>query len=750
MLRKVLSTVFALMFIFKVNGQLTVNTNAPYNSVQYLVENVLLGEGVVAFNFTSTGSMAQIGYFEFEEEESPIGIGSGIVMSTGLASHLAPGSGNASTSVADAADPNDNDPDLLLVAQSVPDLIGVTFNPPGSINDVSIIEFDFIPTGDTIRFNFIFASREYPGSATGTNWLNSTFNDAFGFFVSGPGIDGDFSAPPGFGQSNNIAVIPNTNIPITVSSVHGGAPLPPNPQTIAPQNEDFFVSNIPTGGVYQDINFNGYTTVLTAMSPVTCGEVYHIKLAIGDGQDRTLDSVVLLEAQSFSSEAINFAAEFNFSANDSTVFEGCGGTVGLSRLGNINNRDSLFVSFVDGSEITAEDFSSTVPDVLVFEPGDIEVFFEFELVRNNIEQGIREAKIEFLYDGGCTGEVRDTLVFYVQDAPLLEVDAGPDLQKICPFDEFDLTATFDTANVVIPVSINWSVNTAGNVFSNDTTVTVNPSVDRLYITTITDECNGFARDSVWVFAPTNLPLTYNLHPDTAICFGTNINLWVEPLEGVPPYEVEWLFNGETTDTINVSPPNDRLYRVRVTDFCDTERNDGVFVTVQEPIANFSYEYEDDLATVFTNLSEGNEFIVDFLWNFGDGNTSNEENPTYTFPVPDRYNVTLKVITDIGCVDSITRQFLPQLSAFLPSAFTPNNDGLNDTWKFTGVGLRELEVVVYDRWGSIVFQSSDPNFEWDGTTRSGEPAKNGVYVYRIRAYSFGADAVEKIGNVTLLR
>src|SRR5690606_790077 len=123
---------------------------------------------------------------------------------------------------------------------------------------------------------------------------------------------------------------------------------------------------------------------------------------------------------------------------------------------------------------------------------------------------------------------RDTLVFYIADAPLPEVDAGPDRQKVCSFDEFDLTA--NVAETTIPYTIEWSLNTVGNVFSNDTTVTVNPNQDRLYITTITDECNGLARDSVWVLQPINLPLTYNSSNDTVICFGSTINIGIEPLE----------------------------------------------------------------------------------------------------------------------------------------------------------------------------------------------------------------------------
>src|SRR5690606_39091386 len=82
-----------------------------------------------------------------------------------------------------------------------------------SIYDKSVLEFDFIPTGDTISFNYVFASSEY------NSFTCTQYNDAFGFFLSGPGINGPFS-----NNAVNLAVVPNTTIPITVNTVNSGSP----------------------------------------------------------------------------------------------------------------------------------------------------------------------------------------------------------------------------------------------------------------------------------------------------------------------------------------------------------------------------------------------------------------------------------------------------------------------------------------------------------------------------------------------
>ena len=83
------------------------------------------------------------------------------------------------------------EPDLLQVANSVPPMIGQSFN-VSSVNDVCILEFDFQPSGDFVSFNYVFGSDEY------LTWVNSAYNDIFAFFLSGPGISGPYASPAGF------------------------------------------------------------------------------------------------------------------------------------------------------------------------------------------------------------------------------------------------------------------------------------------------------------------------------------------------------------------------------------------------------------------------------------------------------------------------------------------------------------------------------------------------------------------------
>ena len=131
-----------------------------------------------------------------------------------------------------------------------------------------------------MKFNYVFASEEY------LDFVNSTYNDVFAFFISGPGITGPYSSPAGFpGGAINIAEVPNSSpsLPITISTVN---------DTL---NSQYY--NYDTLGIVSA--FNGFTDVFTAQVAVIPCNVYHIKLAIADGSDDSYDSGVFFEAGSF-------------------------------------------------------------------------------------------------------------------------------------------------------------------------------------------------------------------------------------------------------------------------------------------------------------------------------------------------------------------------------------------------------------------------------------------------------------------
>ena len=296
-MKKIYLFIFSIMNVSMLS-QVQIATNPSLNNPSYLIDNVLIGNGVTTTNHSFIGDSSQIGYLT--DFSGLIGFSEGFILSTGSVDSI----GNIGadtvwwnyiydstfTNIIDSTPivqgtflssslMGAGDSDLLTIANSVPGLIGQTFS-VSSTGDAAILEFDFVPSADTVKFNYVFASEEY------LDFVNSTYNDVFAFFISGPGITGPYSSPAGFpGGAINIAEVPNSSpsLPITISTVN---------DTL---NSQYY--NYDTLGIVSA--FNGFTDVFTAQVAVIPCNVYHIKLAIADGSDDSYDSGVFFEAGSF-------------------------------------------------------------------------------------------------------------------------------------------------------------------------------------------------------------------------------------------------------------------------------------------------------------------------------------------------------------------------------------------------------------------------------------------------------------------
>ena len=198
----------------------------------------MAGTGVTILNETLVCSNGGAAIFNGGGTTN-IGINSGIILSTGDA-NVAIGP-NDDFNAGVIGFPNNTDSDLEQIA-------GV------SINDACILEFDFIPVSSTISFQYVFGSEEY------NEFVCSAFNDAFGFFVSGPGINGPFS-----NNAINIALLPDGVTPVTINTVNIGTPGT-NPQvdpddcpTGGLGNNAFFVNN--PEGANTTIQFDGQSLI---------------------------------------------------------------------------------------------------------------------------------------------------------------------------------------------------------------------------------------------------------------------------------------------------------------------------------------------------------------------------------------------------------------------------------------------------------------------------------------------------------
>jgi hypothetical protein len=230
-------------------------------SPQSLV-NTLLGENIQVSNLSFQGSEVATGTFTGGLDA--VGFDSGIILSSG--------------DVSNAIGPNLSD--SITYINSLPGDSQLNALIPGyTTYDATILEFDFVAPTDVISFQYVFASDEY------NEWVNTAFNDVFGFFLDG----------------QNIAMIPATNVAVAINTINNGNPFGENVS-----NPQYYLNNdLTDGGGDFPTEMDGMTIVLSVQANVTPGAVHHIKLAVADAGDMILDSNVFIKAQSFVSKPVD-------------------------------------------------------------------------------------------------------------------------------------------------------------------------------------------------------------------------------------------------------------------------------------------------------------------------------------------------------------------------------------------------------------------------------------------------------------
>ncbi len=604
--RKTTLLIIFSFLLITVKAQLNVQ---PATTAQALAQR-LVGEGVTISNITFTGTLDMAGSFNAAANVG-LGIDSGIVITNGRAATTRfdigvnnGGSGFADDILADNAWSLPGDADLA-------NAIGF---PAAQLNDAAVLEFDFVPLGDSIRFNYVFSSEEYTPQYACPS-VGGSFNDAFAFFISGPG----------FPTAQNIALVPNTTTPVSIFNINNVTDGSGNP--LCPNNPSYFVNNV--SGVF--FTHDGHTRVLTALARVQPCQTYHLKLVISDVGDDAFDSGVFLEAKSLSSNATqleNLTQKDPVSGN-SYLVEGCiTGALNIKRT--VRDNFPLVINLSYGGTVQNGIDVQTLPTSITIPANEDSVLLNIIPLIDGLSEGIETLKIYTL--AGCAaGLPTDSTEIQIRDYDILGIT--PDTLIACRNTPIQLQASAGYATYV------WDANAAlsSTSISNPTVALASGSATFICTATL-GTCN--AKDSAFVQIK---DISLGSKQDVNCLNASTGNIvmstgpgWVAPIE----FSIDGGINYQTANTFNNLPVGN--YNVMVKD------GSGCIDSLKVPIIQ---AYPDLLethtttqascsgnadGTITINATGGNPNYQYALngGSFGNNNVFNVTQGTYTVVVKD--------------------------------------------------------------------------------------------------------------------
>lgn len=288
--------------------------------------------------------------------------------------------------------------------------------------------------------------------------------------------------------------------------------------------------------------------------------------------------------------------------------------------------------------------------------------------------------------------------------------------------------------------------------------TIQPAASGYYTVTILDDCGNSRTESVYVNVE-QLPVVDLAPQSVAECGNVNMD-FINTATNNGNYSYGWDFgDGNTASGSNVSHVYQATGNYNVT--LTMTSNNGCVGTgsamqtvVVYPVANAQIESDKTITTIFTpefrfyNTSINSNTC---FWDFGDGNTSTQNNPVHKYESEGTYTVMLIAYNANGCNDTtyISVVINPEFTFYIPNAFTPDGDGINDTFFGQGTHIAEFNIMIFDRWGELLFTSDNLNAAWDGYYR-GTESKPDVYVYRVKLRDDMGAYHSYEGHVTLVK
>lgn len=368
---------------------------------------------------------------------------------------------------------------------------------------------------------------------------------------------------------------------------------------------------------------------------------------------------------------------------------------------------------------------------------------------------------------GCSVTVNAVL----NEPPALDISFITPNTQICPGDDITLEVTGTGGSS--PYTFTWSQ--GGNVIGTGDQITVDPTTTNTeYCVTLSEAC-GSPTDQECVIITFPTPIEPNAVPDLyEKCVPDVFEFTNTSVNGAEIATAYWDFgfgnyqvleNGNDSTSLYFTDVGTYDLIMTVTSIYGCVYEDTVFNIIEvKPVPTADFNFSSNPATIFettvTMQDKSSPDVVQWTWDspFSSPMTSSLTNPTFVFPEGEvgQYPVQLVVETELGCTDTVTyiMNIVEDVLFYAPNAFTPDGDEFNQTWKVEVAGIDEFnfELIIFNRWGEIVWETRDPNVGWDGTYgKDGRPVQDGVYAWIARvAVPYNDDKLEYSGTINLIR
>lgn len=685
-----------LLFSTITIAQITVdNTQSAQDLVNLLFNN---SSCATISNFSVSGNNS---YASFNKNGSDFSFDEGIVLSSGFVNHT-PGP-NFSLSSDNLGTSSDTD-----MANHFSD----TF-------DTTVLEFDFIPLTNYVSFEYLFASEEYQEGNSNT----CVFSDVFAFLIKSTS-DSDYT---------NIAVIPNTTIPVQVTTVH-----PYVTDSCQAENETYFGQWNSQADPTIPINFNGQTATLKASSIVIPGLTYHIKLIIADHTNYQYDSAVFLKAGSFN----------------------VGTDLGLDLLRDTNNALCETNKIILDSGIIGASQYKWYVDTLPYDDVFIQVIGENNQTYEVDSEGIYKVVVNL--GAGClsVGEIK----IEYESLPIVSdtylENCNDDLSD---FAEFDLTnaneSVTNSNSSLIVENFYHSIIDANN--KNEPIINytnyVNTIVNEIIYARIenTSGCASIAKIGLVAYNKPKIASSkevfycLNTFPETIILKSGLLT------GNTNDYTYQWFYinSDQVINNLNLSTStieiiNNGIYIVEIlsSDGCLVSREITVTNSNTPIIHNTIISetmYVDRISLKIETKEPGNfQYSIDGF-NFQDSSIFNSL--LYGYHI-----ITVK--DKNGCLPNAQKEItILQYQKF----FTPNNDKHYDYWNLNNTNslLSHFntisDITIFDRFGTTIAVINPNSKGWDGLY-NGESAFPADYWFSVQLIDFLGKVTTKTGNFSLVR